>query len=164
MKNYKMLISLVALEVTVTLLGCSQQEPIYSSSSTSNEDTSSSQQSDICEVSFVTTKCTVLVYENGTDYSFVPRQTNSTYAVDEGGNALPYDSTNELQVSFKVICDEGYLLGLDSFEIKGTYEAIVNNPMKDETPPYDDPMLWKISGIKSDLVVAITPSLDLLGM
>ena len=164
MKNYKMMISLMTMGITMMLLGCSQQEPIYSSSSTSNEDTSSGQQSDICEVSFVTNKCMVLVYENGTDYSFVPRQTNSTYAMDEGGDALPYDSTNELQVSFKVICDEGYLLGLDSFEIKGTYEAIVNNPMKDETPPYDDPMLWKISGIKSDLVVAITPSLDLLGM
>ena len=164
MKNYKMMISLMTMGITMMLLGCSQQEPIYSSSSTSNEDTSSGQQSDICEVSFVTNKCMVLVYENGTDYSFVPRQTNSTYAMDEGGDALPYDSTNELQVSFKVLCDEGYLLGLDSFEIKGTYEAIVNNPMKDETPPYDDPMLWKISGIKSDLVVAITPSLDLLGM
>ena len=164
MKNYKMMISLMTLGVMMTLVGCNQKEAIYSSSNTSNEDTSSGQQSNICEVSFVTTKCTVLVYENGTDYSFVPRQTNSTYAVDEGGNALPYDSTNELQVSFKVICDEGYLLGLDSFEIKGTYEAIVNNPMKDGAPPYDDPMLWKISGIKSDLVVAITPSQDLLGM
>ena len=164
MKNYKMIISLMTVGAMMTLLGCSQQGPFYSSSNTSNEDISSGDQHDICEVSFVATKCTVLVFENGTDYNFVPRQTNSTYAVDEGGNALPYDSTNELQVSFKVICDEGYLLGLDSFEIKGTYEAIVNNPLKDETPPYDDPMLWKISGIKSDLVVAITPSQDLLGM
>ena len=164
MKNYKMLISLVALGVTVTLLGCSQKELVNSSSGISSEATSSGNQNEVCAISFVPTKCMVLVYENGTDYSFVPRQTNSTYAVDEGGNALPYDSTNELQVSFKVICDEGYLLGLDSFEIKGIYEAIVNNPMKDETPPYDDPMLWKISGIKSDLVVTIMPSQDLLGM
>ena len=164
MKNYKMMILLMTIGVTMTLLGCSQQEPLYLSSSTSNEDKDGGPQSDTCEVSFVTNKCMVLVYENGTDYSFVPRQTNSTYAVDENGNALSYDSTSELQVSFKVICDEGYLLGLDSFEIKGTYDAIVNNPMKDETPPYDDPMLWKISGIKSDLVVTITPSQDLLGM
>ena len=164
MKNYKIMISLMTLGVMITLVGCGQKEPVYLSSSTSNEDKDSGPQSDTCEVSFVINKCTVLVYENGTDYSFVPRQTNSTYAVDENGNALSYDSTSELQVSFKVICDEGYLLGLDSFEIKGTYDAIVNNPMKDETPPYDDPMLWKISGIKSDLVVTITPSQDLLGM
>ena len=164
MKNYKIMISLMTLGAMITLVGCSQKEAIYSSSNASNEDTSSGEQHDICEVSFVTTKCTVLVYENGTDYSFVPRQTNSTYAVDEGGNALPYDSTSELQLSFKVICDEGYLLSLESFEIKGTYEAIVNNPLKDETPPYDDPMLWKISGIKSDLIITITPSQDLLGM
>ena len=164
MKNYKMMISFMTLGAMMTLLGCSQQGPIYSSSNASNEDTSSGEQHDICEVSFVTTKCTVLVYENGTDYSYVPRQTYSTYAVDEGGNVLPYDSMSELQVSFKVICEEGYFLGLDNFEIKGTYEAIVNNPMKDETPPYDDPMLWKIIGIKSDLIITITPSQDLLGM
>ena len=164
MKNYKMLISLVALGVTVTLLGCSQKELVNSSSDISSEFTSSGNQSQACAISFITTKCTVLVYENGTDYSYVPKQTSSTYAVDEEGNVKPYDPMSELQVSFKVICDEGYFLSVESFNIQGTYEEVVNNPMKDETPPYDDPMLWKIIGIKSDLVVTITPAQDLLGM
>ena len=164
MKNYRTMISLMTFVVVATLAGCKQNEPVYLNSCTSIDTTSSGEQNEVCAISFVTTKCTVLVYENGTDYSFVPRQTNSTYAADEEGNVKPYDSTSELQVSFKVMCDEGYFLSMDSFDIKGTYEAIVNNPTKDETPPYDDPMLWKIRGIKSDLTVTITPNQDLLGM
>ena len=153
MKNCKMLIMLVAF---IPLVACNQNEPVIDSESSFIEETSSKEENDWYTVSFECVKCKVLVYESGANYNVAPRLTNVAYATDENGVIKLDDQGYQLQVNFKVICDEGYYLDLNSFDIKGTYQEIINNPAKDDEPPTDDPTLYRISDIKSDLTVVIT--------
>ena len=109
-------------------------------------------------VTFTTEHCKVLVYE-GKKYDQTPVETNTTVAMDEDGNVVPYDIEDELpqpQVNFKVVCDEGYsVTAPDNFTITGTYKNLKQNPAKTETPSVDDDTLFRITKVQTDLTVAI---------
>ena len=109
-------------------------------------------------VTFTTEHCKVLVYE-GKKYDQTPVETNTTVAMDEDGNVVPYDIEDELpqpQVNFKVVCDEGYsVTAPDNFTITGTYKNLKQNPAKSETPAVDDDTLFRITKVQTDLTVAI---------
>ena len=109
-------------------------------------------------VTFTTEHCKVLVYE-GKKYDQTPVETNTTKAMDEDGNIVPYDIEDELpqpQVNFKVVPDEGYsVTAPDNFTITGTYKNLKQNPAKSETPAVDDDSIFRITKIQGDLTVAI---------
>ena len=116
-------------------------------------------------VTFVTDEhCHVLVFEDGTDYRFTPTAPvdNKTLSRTKTGDAAKYVAKDEAngiaevkpQVSFRVICDDGYEVVADNVVVAGTFKNKKVGPDTGENLP--DATYYKITVIKSDLTITIT--------
>lgn len=95
-------------------------------------------------VTFICSNCRVFIYENDQDFSFAPKETNTTYTKDD--------------VNFKVVAEEGYMVDdlKECFLILGTYDKLIQNPLKDEGVEKDDNTLFRITNIQTNLEIRIT--------
>ena len=105
----------------------------------------------------------VFIYKTKAYTTETPVEGYSCYARDENGNAVDFDANAALQpqVSFKVVCDEGYSVGLNNIKITGaTYKNLKQGPtMSDDGLSQDlpDANHFRITKIQGDINVAITP-------
>ena len=105
----------------------------------------------------------VYVYKTKAYTTETPIETYSCYARDENGNAIDFDATAALQpqVSFKVVCDEGYSVGINDIKITGaTYKNLKQGPTVGDdgvTPDLPDANHFRITKIQGDITVTITP-------
>ena len=105
----------------------------------------------------------VYIYKTKAYTTETPVEGYSCYARDENGNAVDFDANAALQpqVSFKVVCDEGYSVGLNNIKITGaTYKNLKQGPtVADDGVSQDlpDANHFRITKIQGDINVAITP-------
>ena len=105
----------------------------------------------------------VWVYKTKAYTTEQPVKTNTCYARDENGNAVDFDANAALQpqVSFKVVCDEGYSVGLNNIKITGAaYKNLKQGPtVADDGVTQDLPDVnhFRITKIQGDITVTITP-------
>lgn len=103
----------------------------------------------------------VYVYKTQQYATETPVEQYTCYARDENGNAIDFDAEAELQpqVSFKVVCDNGYSVNATNISINGTYKNLKQNPNKADTEnPYDDDSIFRITKIQENITVTITPA------
>ena len=109
----------------------------------------------------------VYVY-NTQDYtSETPTETNSCKAKDKYGNVVEYDPADALdqpQVNFKIVCDEGYSVGINDVAVVGAdgttkkgdlYKNFKQGPNETEGLPDDEH--YRITKIQRSLNITITP-------
>lgn len=104
----------------------------------------------------------VYIYKTKAYTTETPVESYSCYARDENGNAVDFDANAALQpqVSFKVVCDEGYSVGLNNIKITGaTYKNLKQGPTvgDDGSPDLPDANHFRITKVQGDINVAITP-------
>ena len=104
----------------------------------------------------------VWVYRTKAYTTEQPTKTNTCLARDENGNAIDFDANGALfpQVSFKVVCEEGYSVGVNNIEITGgTYKNLKQGPTvgDDGSADLPDNNHFRITKIQSDITVKITP-------
>ena len=105
----------------------------------------------------------VFIYKTKAYTTETPVEGYSCYARDENGNAVDFDANAALQpqVSFKVVCDNGYSVGLNNIKITGaTYKNLKQGPtVADDgvTQDLPDANHFRITKIQGDINVAITP-------
>ncbi len=106
----------------------------------------------------------VFVFKTKAYTTETPVETYSCYARDENGNAINFDANAALQpqVSFRVVCDEGYSVGVRNIKITGAnYKNLKQGPtMQDEDPTVKDLIdetYFRITKIQGDITVTITP-------
>lgn len=104
----------------------------------------------------------VWVYKTKAYTTEQPVKTNTCLARDENGNAVDFDANAALQpqVSFKVVCDEGYSVGLNNIKITGAaYKNLKQGPTvgDDGSPDLPDANHFRITKVQGDINVAITP-------
>ena len=113
----------------------------------------------------------VLVFKTKAYTTETPVETYSCYARDENGNAINFDANAALQpqVSFKVVCDQGYSVGINNIKIVGAdgttdkdllYKNIKQGPtVGDDNVTLDllDENYFRITKVQRDLVITITP-------
>ena len=105
-------------------------------------------------VTFETEHCKVLVFNTKKYTEETPVETNTCLARDENGNVVAYDPDDialQPQVSFKVVCDEGYSATAKNVTVTGTFKNIKQNP--DSQEGQDD--IFRITKVQSDLVISI---------
>ena len=110
------------------------------------------------DVTFVTEHCKVLVYSTKQYATETPVETNTCKAKDEEGNIIAYDVEDielQPQVSFRVICDEGYSVGANEVKITGAYKNIKQGPNDKDGLP--DATYFRITKVQEDLTITITP-------
>ena len=110
------------------------------------------------DVTFVTEHCKVLVYSTKQYATETPVETNTCKAKDEEGNIIAYDVEDielQPQVSFRVICDEGYSVGANEVKITGAYKNIKQGPSDKDGLP--DATYFRITKVQEDLTITITP-------
>ena len=110
------------------------------------------------DVTFVTEHCKVLVYSTKQYATETPVETNTCKAKDEEGNIIAYDIEDielQPQVSFRVICDEGYSVGPNEVKITGAYKNIKQGPSDKDGLP--DATYFRITKVQEDLTITITP-------
>ena len=105
----------------------------------------------------------VFIYKTKAYTTETPVEGYSCYARDENGNAVDFDANAALQpqVSFKLVLDEGYTVGLNDIKITGaTYKNLKQGPtVADDGVTQDLPDVnhFRITKIQGDINVAITP-------
>lgn len=104
----------------------------------------------------------VWVYKTKAYTTEQPVKTNTCFARDENGNAIDFDANAALQpqVSFKVVCEEGYSVGVNNIEITGgKYKNLKQGPTvgDDGGPDLPDNNHFRITKIQDDITVTITP-------
>lgn len=104
----------------------------------------------------------VWVYKTKAYTTEQPVKTNTCLARDENGNAIDFDANATLQpqVSFKVVCDEGYSVGVNNIEITGAkYKNLKQGPSvgDDGSADLPDNNHFRITKIQGDITVTITP-------
>lgn len=110
------------------------------------------------KVNFVAEHCKVYVYSTKNYATETPVETNSCVAKDETGKVVAYDPDDLIaqpQVSFKVVCDEGYTLNASNFTITGKYNKLKQGPSTEDGLP--DEQHYRITKVQEDLTVTITP-------
>ena len=102
----------------------------------------------------------VYVYKTKAYTTETPTETYSCLARDENGNAIEYDANGSLfpQVSFKIVCDEGYSVSSNNIKITGTYNKIKQGPSvgDDGSPDLPDENHFRITKIQTDISIVIT--------
>ena len=99
--------------------------------------------------------CKVLVYSTKNYANETPVETNSCYAKDENGLIVEYDLEDAMlqpQVSFKVVCDEGYSVNKTDIAVTGVYKNLKQDP--DSTGATD---IFRITKVQTNLTINITP-------
>lgn len=110
-------------------------------------------------VTFSVEHCKVLVYSTKAYTTETPVETLTCVAKDENGNVVAYDPDDQdpqPQVSFKVVCDEGYSCTVNNVTVapKANYKNLKQNP--DSQPGQDD--IFRITKVQGDITVTIAPS------
>ena len=110
-------------------------------------------------VTFVTEHCKVLVYSTKAYDTETPVETNTCKAKDEEGKIVAYDPDDielQPQVSFKVVCDDGYSVTVNNVTAspRENYKNLKQNP--DSKEGQDD--IFRITKVQGDLTVTIAPS------
>ena len=110
-------------------------------------------------VTFVTEHCKVLVYSTKAYETETPVETNTCKAKDEEGNIVAYDPDDielQPQVSFKVVCDNGYSATVNNVTVtpRENYKNLKQNP--DSVDGQDD--IFRITKVQGDITVTIAPS------
>ena len=105
----------------------------------------------------------VYVYKTKAYTTETPTEAYSCYARDENGNAIDFDAQAALQpqVSFKLVLDAGYSVGINNIKITGaTYKNIKQGPtIADDGVSQDLPDVnhFRITKIQGDITITITP-------
>ena len=104
----------------------------------------------------------VFIYKTKAYTTETPVEGYSCYARDENGNAIDFDAEAALQpqVSFKLVLDEGYSVGVNNIEITGAkYKNLKQGPSvgDDGGPDLPDNNHFRITKIQGDITVKITP-------
>ena len=110
------------------------------------------------DVTFTVEHCKVLVFSTKAYDTEVPVETLTCKAKDETGAIVAYDPDDQLpqpQVSFKVVCDEGYSCTVNNITItpRENYKNLKQNP--DSNEGQDD--IFRITKVEGDLTVNIVP-------
>ena len=105
---------------------------------------------------FTVEHCKVLVYSTKAYETETPVETNACIAKDEEGNIVPYDPDDielQPQVSFKVVCDEGYSVTVNNITItpRENYKNLKQNP--DSNEGQDD--IFRITKVQGDIAISI---------
>ena len=105
----------------------------------------------------------VFIYKTKAYTTETPVEGYSCYARDENGNAVDFDANAALQpqVSFKLVLDEGYSVGVNNIKVTGaTVKNIKQGPsVADDgvTQDLPDENHFRITKIQGDITVTITP-------
>ena len=107
---------------------------------------------------FVAEHCKVYVYETKQYETETPVEATSAIARDETGAIVPYDVEDielQPQVSFKVVCDEGYSVTANNVVVtpKDNYKNLKQNPDNKE----GQENIFRITKVKGDITITITP-------
>ena len=107
---------------------------------------------------FTVEHCKVFVYSTKAYDTETPVETLTCKAKDETGAIVAYDPDDQLpqpQVSFKVVCDEGYSVTNDNITItpRENYKNLKQNP--DSNEGQDD--IFRITKIEGDININIVP-------
>ena len=110
-------------------------------------------------VTFSVEHCKVLVFSTKAYTTETPVETLTCVAKDENGNVVAYDPDDQdpqPQVSFKVVCDEGYSCTVNNITVapKANYKNLKQNP--DSQPDQDD--IFRITKVQGDITVTIAPA------
>ena len=108
------------------------------------------------KVTFVAEHCKVLVYKTKAYTTEEPVETTSSIARDETGAIVAYDPADEElqpQVSFKVVCDEGYSCTATNITVTGTFKNLKQNP--DNQEGQDN--IFRVTKVQTDLTINIAP-------
>jgi hypothetical protein len=107
-------------------------------------------------VTFTTEHCKVLVYETKAYTAETPVEATSCVARDEEGHVVAYDIEDiepQPQVSFKVVCDEGYSCTVNNVTVTptGNFKNLKQNP--DSKEGQDD--IFRVTKVQGDLTINI---------
>ena len=107
-------------------------------------------------VTFTTEHCKVLVYETKAYTAETPVEATSCVARDEEGHIVAYDIEDiepQPQVSFKVVCDEGYSCTVNNVTVTPTenFKNLKQNP--DSNEGQDD--IFRVTKVQGDLAINI---------
>ena len=107
-------------------------------------------------VTFTVENCKVFVYSTKAYDTETPVETNTCIARDEEGNIVPYDVEDELpqpQVSFKVVCDNGYSVTVNNVTVtpKANYKNLKQNPDSKE----GQENIFRVTKVQGDLAISI---------
>lgn len=108
------------------------------------------------DVTFTVEHCKVYVYNTKAYDTETPVETLTCKAKDEEGNIVAYDPEDielQPQVSFKVVCDEGYSVTVNNVTAtpKENYKNLKQNP--DSVEGQDN--IFRITKVKGDLAISI---------
>ena len=108
------------------------------------------------DVTFTVEHCKVLVYSTKAYDTETPVETLACKAKDETGEIVAYDPDDQLpqpQVSFKVVCDEGYSVTVNNITAtpRENYKNLKQNP--DSNDGQDD--IFRITKIEGNLAINI---------
>ena len=103
----------------------------------------------------------VFVYSTKQYATETPVETNTAKAKDENGNIVAYDpedSELQPQISFKVVCDEGYAVPLSGVVVTGgLFKNIKQGPYYDNgVLDLPDANHFRITKIQGDITITIT--------
>jgi hypothetical protein len=169
MKKKTILISLATFGLLLSgLVGCGNKnseeptpssKPDESSLPSSDPITSSSEGEQFAgyKVTFVPGEhCKVLVYSTKAYDTETPVEANNCIAKNELGEIVPYDEEDielQPQVSFKVVCDEGYSVTVNNVTIspRENYKNLKQNP--DNVEGQEN--IFRATKIQGDITIAI---------
>ena len=108
------------------------------------------------DVTFTVEHCKVLVFNTKAYETETPVETLSCKARDEEGNIVAYDPEDielQPQVSFKVVCDEGYSVTVNNVTIspRENYKNLKQNP--DNVEGQEN--IFRATKIQGDITIAI---------
>ena len=106
-------------------------------------------------VTFEAENCKVLVFNTKQYETETPVEATSCKARDETGKVVEYDPDDielQPQVSFKVVCDEGYSVNATNVEITGTYKNLKQNPDSKE----GQENIFRVTKVQTNLTIKIT--------
>ena len=111
------------------------------------------------KVTFSVEHCKVLIYNTKQYETETPVEGLNCVAKDEEGNVVAYDPDDlalQPQVSFKVVCDEGYSVTVNNITItpKDGYKNLKQNP--DSKEGQDN--IFRVTKVQADLTITIAPS------
>ena len=109
-------------------------------------------------VTFTVEHCKVLVFSTKAYDTETPVETLTCKAKDETGAIVAYDPDDQLpqpQVSFRVVCDEGYSCTVNNITItpRENYKNLKQNP--DSNEGQDD--IFRVTKVEGDLAINIVP-------
>ena len=111
------------------------------------------------QITFVVEHCKVLVFNTKAYETETPVETTSCVAKDEEGKVVAYDPDDlalQPQVSFKVVCDEGYSVTVNNVTVtpKEGYKNLKQNPDAKE----GQENIFRVTKVQADLTITIAPS------